>query len=100
MALSDPIGQIVCTRDGEIVVASEGEDVTVRRLHDLHLLHSYKEEAPGGGTAITPRVSALSLCAENHHTFVGTEDGGLSILANPMVNLQVLEAIAGELLNL
>ena len=72
----------------------------VRRLHDLHLLHSYKEEAPGGGTAITPRVSALSLCAENHHTFVGTEDGGLSILANPMVNLQVLEAIAGELLNL
>ena len=100
VALSDPIGQIVCTRDGEIVVASEGEAVTVRRLHDLHLLHSYKEEAPGGGTAITPRVSALSLCAENHHTFVGTEDGGLSILANPMVNLQVLEAIAGELLNL
>ena len=40
------------------------------------------------------------MCAENHHTFVGTEDGGLCILANPIVNIQVLEAIAGELLNL
>ena len=45
-------------------------------------------------------VSAFSLCAENHHAFVGTEDGGLCILANPIVNIQVLEAIAGELLNL
>ena len=45
-------------------------------------------------------VSALSLCAENHHAFVGTEDGALCVLANPIVNIQVLEQIAGELLNL
>ena len=50
----------------------------------------------GGGRP----VSALHLCAENHHTFVGTEDGAMRILANPLVNIKVLELIAGELLNL
>ena len=34
------------------------------------------------------------------NVYLGTEDGGLCILANPIVNIQVLEAIAGELLNL
>jgi len=75
-----------------------GALVTVRRLHDLQLLHCYPEAA--SAVPVPPRVCALSLCAENHHTFVGTEDGGLCILANPIVNIQVLEAIAGELLNL
>ena len=67
--------------------------VTVRRLHDLSPLHAFPE---GGGRP----VSALHLCAENHHTFVGTEDGAMRILANPLVNIKVLELIAGELLNL
>ena len=109
--LDAPLVQLICTRDGEVVVASEGTRVTVRRLHDLHLLHSYHEagdasvgKAPHGGTApddsARQHVSALSLCAENHHAFVGTAEGGLCILANPIVNIQVLEAIAGELLNL
>ena len=91
--------------------ASEGARVTVRRMHDLHLLHSYAEEqadgsgaaAAGGAAAAASaasRVSALSLCAENHHAFVASEDGALRILANPMVNLQVMEQIASELLNL
>ena len=92
VALDAPLGQLVCTRDGENIVASEGAAVTVRRLHDLGLLHSYPEPQHA--------VSALALCAENHHAFVGTEDGGMRILANPIVNIQVLEAIAGELLNL
>ena len=51
-------------------------------------------------TTVPLAISALSLCAENHHTFVGTANGGLSILANPIINIQVLEQIAGELLNL
>ena len=96
--LRAPLGHLLCTRDGEMVVASEGALVTVRRLHDLQLLHCYPEAA--SAVPVPPRVCALSLCAENHHTFVGTEDGGLCILANPIVNIQVLEAIAGELLNL
>lgn len=70
----------------------------VRRLHDLQLLHCYPEAT--SAVPVPIRVCALSLCAENHHTFVSTEDGGLYILANPIVNIQVLEAIAGELLNL
>jgi len=96
--LRAPLGHLLCTRDGEMVVASEGALVTVRRLHDLQLLHCYPEAT--SAVPVPPRVCALSLCAENHHTFVGTEDGGLCILANPIVNIQVLEAIAGELLNL
>jgi len=96
--LRAPLGHLLCTRDGEMVVASEGALVTVRRLHDLQLLHCYPEAT--SAVPVPLRVCALSLCAENHHTFVGTEDGGLCILANPIVNIQVLEAIAGELLNL
>ena len=96
--LRAPLGHLLCTRDGEMVVASEGALVTVRRLHDLQLLHCYPEAT--SAVPVPHRVCALSLCAENHHTFVGTEDGGLCILANPIVNIQVLEAIAGELLNL
>ena len=73
-----------------------------RRMHDLALLHSYHADAGAAGSSPRPppAVCALSLCAENHHTFVGTEDGGLRILANPIVNIQVLEAIAASLLNL
>ena len=92
VALGAPLGQLVCTRDGEMVVASEGAAVTVRRMHDLQEMHAYSEPPVA--------VSALSLCAQNHHAFVATEDGGLCVLANPIVNIQVLEAIAGELLNL
>jgi hypothetical protein len=120
VTLGASLRQLICTRDGEIAVASEGASVTVRRLHDLHLLaraddlrdqrNAFGEESsselptvaqpPPSPTAAPPRICALSLCAENHHTFIGTEDGGLCILANPIVNIQVLEAIAGELLNL
>ena len=95
IAVGAPLEKLVCTRDGENVIASEGDTVTVRRVHDLHLLHSYPEPQHAAH-----KVSALALCAENHHAFVGTEDGGMQILANPIVNIQVLEAIAGELLNL
>lgn len=111
-----PLGQLICTRDGEIVVCSEGAAVTVRRLHDLRLLakadhlrdqtnsfmalNGGEQSQQPRGAAAPPGVCSLSLCAENHHTFVGTDDAGLCILANPIVNIQVLEAIAGELLNL
>jgi hypothetical protein len=36
--LRAPLGHLLCTRDGEMVVASEGALVTVRRLHDLQLM--------------------------------------------------------------
>ena len=36
--LRAPLGHLLCTRDGEMVVASEGALVTVRRLHDLELM--------------------------------------------------------------
>ena len=38
--LRAPLGHLLCTRDGEMVVASEGALVTVRRLHDLQLMTS------------------------------------------------------------
>ena len=96
--LDGPVGRVVCTRDGEIAVASQGSAVTVRRLHDLKLLHRY--DVGGEAASGAAEVCALSLCGESHHAFVATEDGGLRIFANPIVNIQVLEQIAGELLNL
>ena len=39
------------------------------------------------------RISAQLPCA-------GMSDGGLIVLANPLVNIHVLERLAGELLNL
>ena len=74
-----------------VVVVSEGNRVTVRDLYDLGLKHSYPARH---------EVSAVSLCPENHHAFIGTKDGGLLFLASPLVNIKVLEAIASELLNL
>ena len=81
-----------------MLLVTEGPCVTVRQLSDLGVLHTFLDQPRA--VAPPPRVCALSLCAENHHSFVATEDGGLRILANPIVNIQVLEAIAGELLNL
>ena len=97
VALGAPLGRVIATRDGSAIVASGGAAVTVRRLHDLELLHAYEIH---GGAAAAAGICALSLCSENHHAFVGTEDGGFRILANPIVNIAVLEQIAGELLNL
>ena len=64
---------------------SAGAAVSVRRVHDLEPLHSYDFE--GEAARPPPRVCALSLCSENHHAFVATDDGGLRILANPIVNI-------------
>ena len=107
--LSTPMGQLITTRDGEMLVATEGPHVVVRRLHDLEVLHRYAggdatppatlpsaalaASIPSVALAPSTLVSALSLCAENHHAFVGTATGELSVLANPIVNIQVLEAI-------
>ena len=95
---STPLHAVIATRDGSAIVASAGAAVSVRRVHDLEPLHSY--DFDGEAARPPPRVCALSLCSENHHAFVATDDGGLRILANPIVNIQVLEQIAGELLNL
>ena len=114
VVLESYISHVICTRDGEVALSSEDGIVTARSMHDLHVLHSYNDAtltsgAPvaasampeaGKPSAAGPCVTALSLCAENHHTFVGTSTGSLWILANPIVNIQVLEQIAGELLNL
>ena len=45
-------------------------------------------------------ICALSLSVENHHAFVATACGGLRVYANPLVNIEVLEKLASELLNL
>eukprot|EP00964_Phaeocystis_antarctica_P119484 scaffold83198_cov42-Phaeocystis_antarctica.AAC.1 len=54
----------------------------------------------GSGGDGASRVTAFSLSAENHHAFAADSRGGLLIFANPLVNIQVLERLAGELLNL
>ena len=97
--LPEPPASLICTRDGTIVVSSEGGSVVVRSMHSLRTVHRYPPDLTGS-PAPGPRVCALSLCAENHHTFVGTDDGALKVLANQIVNFQVLQAIAGEFLNL
>ena len=71
---------LVCTRDGELLVGSEGTRIAVRRLHDLKLLYAYDlpdTSAPRGGTSDTPPprgARALSLSPENHHAFAGAPD--------------------------
>jgi hypothetical protein len=47
-----------------------------------------------------PDITALSLSPDNHHAFAATADGAFLIYANPLVNIQVLENLATELLNL
>jgi len=92
------VGRIVPTIDGELALLSEGSALAVRRISDLQLLHRYDLEA--GGVASGAPLRAFSLSAENHHAFAGTADGGLTIYANPVVGIQVLERLASELLNL
>ena len=40
------------------------------------------------------------MCPDNHHAFVATDQGGVLIYANPILNIILLEKIAGDLLNL
>ena len=82
---------LICSSDGELVVSSEGETLVVRSLHDLRELHRY---------TMREQVLTFSLGTKDQHAFATTVDGGLYILANPLVNLQVLERLAVELLNL
>ena len=81
------------------MVCSEGNAIVVRRLESLDLVHTYRvQDSPGVSAASI--VSAFSLCPLNHHAFVATDDGGVLIYANPILNIILLEIIAGELLNL
>ena len=115
---------MVCTHDGTMVAASEAGAIcgaiSLRQMHpdagssELRLLHRFEVGGAGGargrgggsggdsgdggdGASI---VTAFSLSAENHHAFAADSRGGLLIFANPLVNIQVLERLAGELLNL
>ena len=111
---------MVCTHDGTMVAASEAGvicgAISLRQMHpdagssELRLLHRFEVGAGGtgdrgsrgggsGGEGAS-RVTAFSLSAENHHAFAADSRGGLLIFANPLVNIQVIERLAGELLNL
>ena len=110
--LEAPLCRMSCTRDGTMVAASEGGAISLRQMHpdsgasELRLLHRFDVGAAGGdcggrdGGSSAPHVTAFSLSAENHHAFAADSRGGLLIFANPLVNIQVLERLAGELLNL
>tara|TARA_B100000780_G_scaffold159444_1_gene111435 strand:+ start:86 stop:424 length:339 start_codon:yes stop_codon:yes gene_type:complete len=112
---------MVCTNDGTMVAASEAGAISgailLRQMHpesgssELRLLHRFEVGGTGGvgfrgggsggsGGDGASRVTAFSLSAENHHAFAADSRGGLLIFANPLVNIQVLERLAGELLNL
>ena len=112
--LGAPLSRMCCTRDGTMVVASEGGVISLRRLQpDLALLHRFEvvggdggggsgsgRGGGGGSRSNATRVTAFSMSDENHHAFAADDDGCLHIYANPLVNIQVLERLAGELLNL
>ena len=111
---------MVCTYDGRMVAASEDGAMSLRQLmpdsgpSELRLLHRF--EVGGGAGAAGGRgagagggrgggsggshVTAFSLSAENHHAFAADSRGGLLIFANPLVNIQVFERLASELLSL
>ena len=112
---------MVCTHDGTMVAASEAGAtsgaISLLQMHpdsgssELRLLHRF-EVGGAGGTggrkgrdggpdgSFASRVTAFSLSAESHHAFASDSHGGLLIFANPLVNIQVLERLASELLNL
>ena len=45
-------------------------------------------------------IEILGLSADDHHIFAAISDGSVLIFTNPMLNIQVLEKLASELLNL
>ncbi|KAL1507045.1 hypothetical protein AB1Y20_007907 [Prymnesium parvum] len=93
------ISQIVCTLDGENVVCSQDGAIVVRLIESLEPVHQYHmQDTEGVDPACS--VSAFSLCPLNHHAFVASEDGGVLIYANPILQIILLENIALELLNL
>lgn len=86
-----------CT--GENAVCSQGNELVVRRMEDLQPIQVFRvQDTPNVHPMST--VSAFSLCPLNHHAFVASDDGGVIIYANPILQIMLLENIALELFNL